>query len=246
MKGVFPMKTLSKSQKNELKQLLFEQQANLTRRLANSDNFGLASSLKESPGELSYYDNHPADTGTELFEQSKDLALNENTEENLREVEEALAIIDTKVYGFCTQCSQPIPFERLQVIPETRYCIKHSPEQEISLDRPIEEQLLPFPYAPSSSEEFSRHNTFNAEDAWDIVESWGNSDSPAMSEDREVHDYNNLLTEADEREGFVEAFESFVATDIYGKQVSIVRNKAYRDYMANQEGESLLEPEERE
>ncbi|MEX2462514.1 MAG: TraR/DksA C4-type zinc finger protein [Paenibacillaceae bacterium] len=240
------MKSLSKSQKNELKQLLLEQQANLTKRLANSNNFGLASSLHESPGELSNYDNHPADNGTELFEQGKDLALNENTEAHLREVNEALAVIDTKNYGFCTHCNQPIPFERLQVIPETRYCIKHSPEQEISHNRPIEEQLLPFPYDSTSPDEYSRQNSFNAEDAWEIVESWGNSDSPAMSEDREMHSYNDLFIEAAETEGFVEAYESFVATDIYGKQVSIVRNKAYREYMANQEGDPLLEPEERE
>jgi hypothetical protein len=59
-----------------------------------------------------------------------------------------------------------------------------------------------------------------------------------------VHSYNDMYIEADENDGYVEAFESFVATDIYGKQVSIVRNKAYRKYMANHEGEPLLEPEE--
>jgi hypothetical protein len=67
-----------------------------------------------------------------------------------------------------------------------------------------------------------------------------------MSEDREVHSYDDLYIEADENEGYVEAFESFIATDIYGKEVSIVRNKAYRQYMDNREGEPLLEPEERE
>jgi YteA family regulatory protein len=238
------MNPLSVIQKAELKQLLLELKTNLTKRLENSDNFGLASSLKESPGELSYYDNHPADTGTELFEQGKDLALNENTETNLREVNDALSRIDSENYGFCVHCNLPISFERLQIIPETRFCITHSIEQEISRNRPIEEELLPFGII--SSDEYSAQINFNAEDAWQIVESWGNSDSPAMSEDREMHNYNDLFTDADENEGFVEAFESFVATDIYGKNVSIVRNKVYREYMANQEGEPLLEPEERE
>jgi hypothetical protein len=67
-----------------------------------------------------------------------------------------------------------------------------------------------------------------------------------MSEDREVHNYNDLFNDADETDGFVEAYESFIATDLYGKEISIVRNKAYREYMANQEGEPLLEPGERE
>jgi YteA family regulatory protein len=238
------MNSLTNEQKQELKQLLFEQKNNLTKRLESNDNIGLSSSLRESTGELSYYDNHPADTATELFEQGKDLALNENTEAHLREVNEALSNIDSNQYGLCAQCSQPIPFARLQVIPETRYCVTHSPEQEISQNRPIEEQLLP--YGIISSDKYSAQINFNADDAWKIVESWGNSDSPAMSEDREVHNYNDLSNEADENEGFVEAFESFVATDLYGKEVTIVRNKAYREYMANQEGEPLLEPEERE
>lgn len=240
------MKLLSKLQKEELRQLLLKQQANLTKRLENSENFGLASSLGESSGELSNYDNHPADNATDLFEKSKDLALNENTEEKLREVIEALVIIHSAEYGVCVHCNQPIPYERLQIIPETRFCILHSPEQEISAHRPIEEEVLAIPYGPTSSDSFAKQKHFNSDDAWQIVETWGNSDSPAMSEDREMHNYNDLFTDADEKEGFVEAFESFVATDLYGKQVSIVRNKAYRDYMANQEGEPLLEPEERE
>jgi YteA family regulatory protein len=240
------MKSLSKLQKAELKQLLLKQQTNLSNQLENSDNYGLASSLGETSGDLSNYDNHPADNGTELFEKSKDLALNENTEANLREVTEALVIIDSADYGICVQCGLSIPFERLQIIPQTRYCILHSPEQEISERRTIEEEVLAIPYGPTSSDIFSKQDHFNADDAWKIVESWGNSDSPAMSGDREMHNLNDFFTDAEETEGFVEAFESFVATDIYGKQVSIVRNKTYRDYMHSQEGEPLLEPEEQE
>jgi RNA polymerase-binding transcription factor DksA len=89
------MNPLSNLQKDELKQLLLEQKASLTKLLENSDNYGLASSLKETSGELSNYDNHPADTATDLFEKSKDLALNENTEMHLREVNEALLRIDS-------------------------------------------------------------------------------------------------------------------------------------------------------
>jgi YteA family regulatory protein len=238
------MNPLSKLQIEELKQLLLEQKDNLTHRLASSDNFGLKSSLRESTGELSAYDNHPADIATELFERSKDLALNENTEANLREVTEALATIGSNKYGLCASCGEPIPFERLQAIPETRFCIRHVPEQEVSLKRPIEEKFLSPPFGRTSLDERSDQNQFDGEDAWQIVESWGNADSPAMSEDREVHSYNDMYIEADENDGYVEAFESFVATDIYGKEVSIVRNKAYREYMANHEGEPLLEPEE--
>ncbi len=235
---------LSLLQKNELKQLLQDQKKLLTDRLENSDHFGLASSLKESSGELSNYDNHPADNANELFEKSKDLALNANTELNLYEVNDALMRINSPDYGLCDYCDQPIPFERLLIIPETRYCIRHSLKQEMSDYRPVEEDVLSIPFGATSFDRSGDLNGFNADDAWQIVESWGNSDSPAMSDDREIQNYNDLFTEADESEGFVEAYESFVATDIYGKNVSIVRNKAYRKYIEDHEGDPLLEPNE--
>ncbi|QGQ95794.1 molecular chaperone DnaK [Paenibacillus psychroresistens] len=237
------MNPLSKLQKAELKQLLLEQKSSLSKLLENSDNYGLASSLRESSGELSNYDNHPADNATDLYEKSKDLALNENTEMHLAEVEEALSRIDSQNYGLCDRCNQPIPFERLQILPETRFCVAHSPEQEISDNRPIEEEVLAIPYGPTSADSYAKQDHFNGDDAWQIVESWGNADSPAMSSNREVHNYNDLFNDAEESEGYVEAYESFIATDIYGKHVSIVRNKAYREYIANQEGEPLLEPD---
>ncbi|MNO07431.1 hypothetical protein D3C81_2296140 [compost metagenome] len=50
--------------------------------------------------------------------------------------------------------------------------------------------------------------------------------------------------EADENIGYVEALESFLATDIYGRHVTVVRNKQYQEYMHNGEGEALLEEPE--
>ncbi|MBO1913267.1 hypothetical protein J4G37_51715, partial [Microvirga sp. 3-52] len=40
-------------------------------------------SEKESLGELSSYDNHPADMGTALYDREKDLALHEHAESEL-------------------------------------------------------------------------------------------------------------------------------------------------------------------
>ncbi len=50
-----------------------------------------------------------------------------------------------------------------------------------------------------------------------------------MAEGRDIDSYDVMAIEAtDEVEGCVEAYESFVATDIYGHDVSIVRNRQYR------------------
>ena len=44
-------------------------------------------SEREASGELSSYDNHPGDLGTELFEREKDVALEIHEEDQLNEIE---------------------------------------------------------------------------------------------------------------------------------------------------------------
>ena len=52
------------------------------------------SSQRGSVGELSAYDNHPADMGTELYEREKDFALEEHTDSELNKVNEALQAME--------------------------------------------------------------------------------------------------------------------------------------------------------
>lgn len=237
------MSHLTKQQLRELNLQLLEEKLDLERQFDHTEHFGISLSMRDNTSEFSMYDNHPADTATELYEREKDIALNEHAEFHLIQVNEALSHIEQGDYGVCVFCHQPIPFERLQAIPTTLYCKEHVPDPHESEGRPIEEQFLAPPFGRTSLDELSEQNQFDGEDAWQIVESWGNSDSPAMSENRNVEDYNDVYIEADEHEGFVESYESFVATDLYGKQVTIVRNKAYQDYIHNGEGDPLLEPE---
>jgi DnaK suppressor protein len=48
--------------------------------------------------------------------------LQEREREALRQVVEALRRIEDGCYGLCGSCGGPIPFERLQVFPETLSC----------------------------------------------------------------------------------------------------------------------------
>ncbi|GGY94823.1 TraR/DksA family transcriptional regulator [Streptomyces poonensis] len=41
----------------------------------------------------------------------------------LEEIDEAFARIDACTYGTCLGCSKPIPAERLEILPYTRYCV---------------------------------------------------------------------------------------------------------------------------
>lgn len=234
------MMKLTGKQLKRLKQRLLDEKQEAEKLIDRSENFGLSESFRESLGDLSVNDNHPGDLGTEMFERGKDIALNELAEQNLEDIELALENIESENYGICLVCGQPIPYSRLEAIPTTRYCVEHVPKQSISQRRPLEESFLTPPFGRTSVDEHDSE-TFDGEDAWQAVESWGNSDSPAMAEDPEALHYNNLYIESDENDGYVEALESFLATDLYGRQVLVVRNNEYKKYMDKNEGDHGLE-----
>ncbi|WP_438446332.1 TraR/DksA C4-type zinc finger protein [Gorillibacterium sp. sgz5001074] len=234
---------VTSKQIKRLRKRLLEEKALLEQRMDDHANFGLTDSMLRETGELSAYDNHPADLGTEMFERAKDIALAENAEHHLTDVNRALSDIEAGTYGICKACGNPIPAPRMEALPTAEFCVEHAPNQTVSEKRPAEEDFLAPPFGRTSLDERHDFNQFDGEDAWQIVESWGTSNSPAMAEDPQITDYNDMEIEADENDGYVEAFESFLATDMYGQQVTVVRNKQYKEYMDKKEGEPLFEPE---
>ena len=87
-------------------------------------------SESESTGELSSYDQHQADMGTETFEREKDLSILEQVEAELADVEHALRRLDDGTYGTCEVCGTAIPDERLEAMPAARLCLEHQAEVE--------------------------------------------------------------------------------------------------------------------
>ncbi|AJE44052.1 MULTISPECIES: TraR/DksA family transcriptional regulator [Streptomyces] len=47
----------------------------------------------------------------------------EAIERVLKEIEEAFTRIEDGTYGACLSCSNPIPAERLEILPYTRFCV---------------------------------------------------------------------------------------------------------------------------
>ncbi|TJY43355.1 molecular chaperone DnaK [Cohnella pontilimi] len=228
-----------------LRRRLLQEQSELEERMRRNDHYQLSTTLRESIDELSAYDNHPGDLGTETYERSKDLALLEKDAFRMLRISAALERMDTGEYGRCKECGKFIPLERLEAMPSADHCVEHEPRQDVSLRRPIEEFILWKPFGRTDKDEES-FTGFDGEDAWQIVSSWGNSNSPAMSENNHVEDYDSMHIESGENEGFVEAIESFLATDITGSRVSVVRNREYYRYLDGQEGDHMLEPDELE
>lgn len=236
------MSYLSDSQLAQLRTRLQDEQRDIESRLEQNEHFGKDNSLRDETGELSPIDNHPGDLATEIYERGKDSALLEQEEFHLERIDAALEAMNNGSYGKCAVCSEAIPFERLDAVPDTIYCVDHSPRDIVSDRRPAEEDFLRPPFGRTSMDEHEDgYNGFDGEDAWQIVESWGNADSPALSENPNVTDYNHLGIESEENDGYVESIESFLATDITGRHVSVVRNREYEQYMQSEEGEHFLE-----
>lgn len=70
------------------------------------------------------YSNHIADDATGVFEQAKSLALRQNLERLLREVEDALRRFKQGTYGVCEQCGEIIDPARLEALPHAVLCIE--------------------------------------------------------------------------------------------------------------------------
>ena len=83
------------------------------------------SSLTEATGELmsSSADNHLADTASETYDRDLDEGLEEDAQDQLRDVEAALQRIEDGTYDTCSVCGKKIPVERLEAVPWTTLCI---------------------------------------------------------------------------------------------------------------------------
>ena len=113
------------------RQRLADERARLDGVKSTFDDEGLTEqSESDSVGELSSYDQHQADMGTETFEREKDLSILEQVEAELADVEHALRRLDEGTYGTCEVCGKPIPDERLEAMPATRLCVEHQAEAE--------------------------------------------------------------------------------------------------------------------
>jgi YteA family regulatory protein len=221
-----------------LREKLLEEKREIEERL--EAHYGLREEMAESLQEFSMYDNHPADIGSEMFEREKDLALDSLDREHLKEIDQALARMDEGTYGKCTVCGQEISPERLDALPRAMTCKEHAPAPNLNESRPVEEEFLQPPFGRTSLDEKSEQNTFDGEDAWQIVEAWGTSSTPFSFVDNDKTDYKEMYVESDEPDGFVEAVEQIGYTGIEGNtgpdSVRFMRSGTYEEYMRKGEG----------
>lgn len=186
------MKYLSDKQLEELKHMLIEEKEQLEKHFVLNDKENSQQdrdSLGDSTEELSSVDNHPADVGTEVYERERDQAIDDTLDTQMDQIQNALSRIEKGTYGFCEVCGKEIPFERLQALPYTAYCIDDTPDHHISDYRPVEEDVITPPPSGAGVNRQKADGRFDDAGAWDAVEQFGTATSPAMSVEPGNDDY---------------------------------------------------------
>ncbi|MCM3568179.1 TraR/DksA C4-type zinc finger protein [Neobacillus mesonae] len=231
---------LSTEKLSELRLQLLEEKEELKGHLDQNDHFDYERGFwHESMGELSSYDNHPADEGSSLFEREKDNALLEHYKLQLSNIDKALHAMENGTYGKCEVCGKEIPLERLEALPNTTYCKEHTPDRVTSHDRPVEEGVLMPPWGKFDMDNQDEDVAFDAEDSWQAVAEWGTSETPsdlAYPKDN----YNDVYIEAEENIGYVEDYENFVGTDMYGKNITVYPNSQHEKYEDALDDEGIM------
>lgn len=175
---------------------------------------------KYSPAELSNYDNHPAEIGTELFQAEFNNALKVHEEHILKEIRDALERIDKGTYGKCAFCGEEIDIERLKAIPYADLCIdceknrKLKPEI-VARTRPNEEEVLDAPFGRKylNEQEDDEHDGM---DVLNDLMKYGSADSP--QDMGGYHDYEEFYTNKVDEQGIVDKMDK-------------VTNKEYKEQL---------------
>ncbi|HEY3281687.1 MAG TPA: TraR/DksA C4-type zinc finger protein [Armatimonadota bacterium] len=105
-----------------VRESLLAERQRLQEEVAGLDERSVGSQLEET-GELTAYDNHPADVATSTFERERDLTLERNLVDVLQRIDVALERVEAGTYGACAECGKPIPAPRLEALPWANYCL---------------------------------------------------------------------------------------------------------------------------
>ncbi len=194
--------------------------------LMNSNNPN--ESMPEYFDELSMYDNHPADLGTEMFIMEQNMSLKSSQANTVDEIDAALERIDDGSYGVCTVCGKDIDEDRLEIIPYTSVCVECS-NKEVPIDkkmsyRPQEEENIQFPYGSSNTDiSIEDKIGFDGEDSLQSVLKY--NDVPG---DPSFTTGDNQGVFDDVEHGIVEEVEG-ISEDYYKEQFENTKRKGITD-----------------
>jgi RNA polymerase-binding transcription factor DksA len=95
----------------------------------------LAVPQRDSGGDVALADQHPADVASETEARELDVARQTMFEARVRLIDEALRRLERGEYGRCVICGREIPAARLDLVPETPYCVEDAEREQQSSAR---------------------------------------------------------------------------------------------------------------
>lgn len=167
------------------KDKLLKEKRKTIKSLYNMNNMKEFGSMDMYHSELSNYDNHPADIGTELFMMELDNGIKNKLKDTLLEIDSSLKDIEEGLYGICSKCKKTIHEDRLELIPYAKDCIECAYDTMYLKDNfiknsnlvPIDDdQGTSFSDTKEEVVEFDREDTYQKLAYYNIV-----SDDPSFS-----------------------------------------------------------------
>ncbi len=122
------------AKKNELEEVIQERRDRLM------------TPITETTNELSMYDQHPADIGSEVYEREKDISILEKLEFEKEKLDDAIRRYEQGLYGVCDRCGKHIDPARLHRLVNTTLCTECAGDIPFNKNhrnyRPAEEDVL--------------------------------------------------------------------------------------------------------
>lgn len=116
----------NKAQLEKYRKTLIQKRSDLIAEIAGLEQ----EALRTSSGSLSHTPSHMAEQGSDTAEQSLSLDLAATERKLIREIDDAVKRVDDGVFGLCELTGRPIPVDRLDELPWTRYSIDAARELE--------------------------------------------------------------------------------------------------------------------
>ena len=212
---------MEQSEKLYYKNLLIKEKDDILATLNKMEEHGIGSPDEYSSGELSSYDNHPAELGTEVYNLGMNLNLKVHEQYQLREINQAMEKLDNGKYGICEYCGKHIDNERIEIRPQARLCIdceksRETNTKELINERPVEEDVLMTPENqgyPDANDDLE----FEGMDQWNDLEKYGSSSTP-QDLTGSYKDYKEFYTNEVDKQGIVDPMDN-ISNEEYEKQL---------------------------
>lgn len=211
-------KSMDDNKKNHFKELLAHQKEKEEVAMEYFNSEGLGVSPKISTGELSSYDNHPADIATELFMVEHAMGLKAMHEDNIKKVEDAEVRLENGEFGICQECHEQINEDRLEILPEAKLCIECARKKDeqiketasaIRSRNPGDDEIMtPFGTKPIK-DPLSLND--NGKDVLDELMKFGSSEVP--SEEGDYKDFNDFYNTKMSEDGIVDEMDKYSNED---------------------------------